>query len=124
MTEPSSLGELAERYIAVWNESDTQARRSAVEQIWSKDALCCTAAADYVGREAIEGRVAAALEKWVQQQGFIFRARGAVDEHHGGMRVRWDMTPRAGGEPVSSGEQFLLVDDDGHVRYDYQFMDT
>jgi hypothetical protein len=40
------------------------------------------------------------------------------------MRVRWDMTPSAGGEPVSSGAQFLLLDDDGRVRYDYQFMDT
>lgn len=124
VTDLSSPGELAERYIEVWNESDPQARRSAVKQIWSEDALCCTPVADYVGREAIEGRVAAAYDKWVQQQGFVFRPRGAADEHHGGLRVRWDMTPSAGGEPVSSGEQFLLLDDDGQVRYDYQFMDT
>jgi hypothetical protein len=124
MTELSGSTELAQRYLAVWNEPDPQARRSAVAQIWSKDARCCTPAADYVGLEAIQGRVAAAHDKWVQQEGFLFRPRGTVDEHHGGMRVRWDMTPSAGGEPVSSGEQFLLLDDEGRVRYDYQFMDT
>jgi uncharacterized protein len=124
MTELNGSAELAERYMAVWNEPDPQARRSAVAQIWSEDARCCTPAADYVGLEAIDGRVAAAHDKWVGQGGFVFRPRGAVDEHHGGMRVRWDMVPSAGGEPVSSGVQFLLLGDDGRVRYDYQFIDA
>ncbi len=123
MTELSGPIDLAEQYVAVWNEPDPQARRSAVAQIWSADALCCTQGADYVGLEAIDGRVAAAHDKWVQQEGFIFRPRGPVDEHHGGMRLRWDMVPSAGGEPASSGVQFLLLDEDGRVRYDYQFID-
>jgi uncharacterized protein len=124
MTELNGSAELAERYMTVWNESDSQARRAAVAQIWSEDARCCTPNGNYVGLEAIEGRVAAAYDKWVAQEGFVFRARAGIDEHHAGMRVRWDMVPSAGGEAVSSGAQFLLLDDDGRVRYDYQFMDS
>jgi hypothetical protein len=124
MTELSSPAELAERYVTVWNEPDPRVRRTAVAQIWGAGARCCTPGGDYVGIEAIEGRVAAAYDKWVAQEGFVFRPRGGADEHHGGMRVRWDMVPSAGGEPVSSGVQFLLLDGDGRVRYDYQFIDS
>ena len=33
------------------------------------------------------------------------------------------MVPAAGGDAVSGGVQFLLLDADGLVRFDYQFID-
>jgi hypothetical protein len=50
------IGEFTERYVAVWNEPDANARRTAIAGIWSEDARACTGGADYAGLTAIEGR--------------------------------------------------------------------
>jgi hypothetical protein len=34
------------------------------------------------------------------------------------------MAPSAGGDAVSGGVQFLLLDADGRIRLDYQFLDV
>ncbi len=117
------IDQLTKRYIAIWHEADPVARGQAVADIWSADALCCTPAAEHSGRTAIEARVAAAHDKWIKQEGCVFRARGSADAHHHGVRLAWEMVPASGGAVASSGVQFLITGDDGLVRYDYQFLD-
>ena len=119
----TDTGEFTERYVAVWNEPDANARRMTISRIWSADARACTAGADYAGLTAIEARVTKAHEEFVAQQGFLFRAIGTADAHHDGVRLRWEMVPGNGGGAVSAGVQFLLLDASGRVRYDYQFID-
>lgn len=115
--------ELAARYTAVFNEPDAAARDSAVAALWGADARMCTAANEYVGLGAITKRVAAAYEKFIVVQGNVFRPLGSPDAHHDGVRIRWEMVPAAGGPAVSGGSQFLLLDADGRVRSDFQFID-
>jgi hypothetical protein len=115
--------ELAARYTAVWNERDAAARDAAVAQVWSADARAYTGANEYAGLDAITQRVTAAYEKFVAAQGFVFRPLGAAEAHHDGVRIRWEMAPAAGGEAVSAGVQFLLLDRDGRIQSDYQFID-
>lgn len=119
----TDIGEFTMRYVAVWNEPDASARRTAIAVIWSEDARACTGGADYAGLTAIEGRVTKAHEEFVAQKGFLFRAIGTADAHHDGVRLRWEMIPAGGGDVVSAGTQFLLLNADGRVRYDYQFID-
>jgi len=61
---------LAQRYIALWNETDPAARRRGVEDLWSDDARYVDPLADAQGHEAIDATIAA-----VQGQfpGFEFR---------------------------------------------------
>jgi|SRR5215813_3000389 len=118
------MTDLAHRYLAIWQETDADARRTAITQIWSEHARVCTADNDYTGRAAIEARVTAAHDKWVAQEGFNFRLLGNADTHHDGIRIRWEMVPALGGEAASAGVQFLLLDADGLVRFDYQFIDS
>jgi len=68
-------------------------------------------------------QLAASYRKWVEQGGYVFRSRGAADSHPDGVRLQWDMVPAAGGAAASAGVQFLVLDGDGRVRYDYQFID-
>jgi hypothetical protein len=117
------MTELVDRYLAIWHETDPDARRAAIAKIWSKDALVCTGANDYTGRDAIDARVTTAHEKWVAQEGYVFRRLGDADIHHDGVRIRWEMVPAGGGEAASTGVQFLLLDADGLARVDYQFID-
>ena len=117
------IEELAARYTAVFNEPDAAARGSAVAALWAADARMCTAANEYVGIDAITKRVEVSYEKFIVAQGNVFRPLGPPDAHHDGVRIRWEMVPAAGGAAVSGGSQFLLLDADGLVRSDFQFID-
>ena len=119
----TAIDEFAARYVAVWNEPDAAVRDAAVAELWSADARACTSANEYVGLDAITRRVTAAYETFVAGQGFVFRHLGPAEGHHDGVRIRWEMAPASGGEAVSGGVQFLLLDPDGRVRSDYQFID-
>jgi hypothetical protein len=119
----TAIEELTDRYVAVWNEPDATARDAGVAALWSANARAFTSANEYLGLEAITGRVAAAHEKFVAGQGYVFRALGPAEAHHDGVRIRWEMASSAGGDAVSGGVQFLLLDADGRIRLDYQFID-
>jgi hypothetical protein len=117
------IKELAVRYTAVFNEPDAAVRDSAVAGLWAADARMCTAANEYVGLDAIAKRVEAAYEKFIVAQGNVFRPLGPPETHHDGVRIRWEMVPAGGGSALSGGSQFLLLDADGRVRTDFQFVD-
>ena len=119
----TTIDEFAARYVAVWNEPDEAVRDAAVARLWRADARACTAASEYVGLDAITERITAAYEKFVAGQGYVFRPLGAAESHHDGVRIRWEMAPAAGGDAVSGGVQFLLLDTDQRVLSDYQFID-
>ena len=95
------IDQFTARYIAVWNEPDAATREAAVAGLWSADARACTGANEYVGVDAIT----------------------PTDAHHDGVRIRWEMVPASGGDAVSGGTQFLLLDRAGRVRSDHQFID-
>jgi hypothetical protein len=119
----TTIDELAARYVAVWNEPDAAVRDAAAAALWSADARAYTSANQYLGIDAITGRVAAAYEKFVAGQGHVFRTLGPAEAHHDGIRIRWEMAPAATADAVSGGVQFLLLDADGRIRSDYQFID-
>jgi hypothetical protein len=123
MTADVNFAELAKRYCAIFNEPDADVRETEVAGIWSADAYVCTQGAGYSGRPAIIGRVAAAYDKWVRAGGYVFRQLGEAEGHHGAIRLRWEMVPAAGGAAALAGVQFLILDDDGLVRSDHQFID-
>ena len=123
MTAIEETEEIAARYLAVFHEPDPVARETAVAELWSADARLCTAANDYAGHDAITRRVTLAHENFITGQHMVFRPLGTAEAHHDGMRVRWEMAPAAGGDAVSGGTQFLLLNPDGRIRFDYQFTD-
>jgi hypothetical protein len=123
MTADVELADLAKRYVSIFNEPDEAVRHAGVAAIWSADGYLCTQAAEYTGHPAIEGRVAASYDKWVRAGGYVFRQLGEAEGHHGAVRLRWEMVPAAGGAAASAGVQYLILDGDGHVRSDYQFID-
>ena len=116
------LQEFADRYVAVWNETDPDKRRTAIAEIWAVDGRYCNGRAVYVGHEGVQAAVTASHDKWVGK-GYVFRSGGNAEGHHNGVRFGWDMIPAAGGEVVSIGSEFVIVDEDGRIRYDYQFID-
>jgi hypothetical protein len=94
----TGFSELAERYIAMWNETDGAARRAIVDQLFAEDARYVDPMVDITGRAAIDSTVAAVQHQFA---GLEFRLAGTVDAHHQQARFGWELGP--------SGEEALVV---------------
>ena len=124
MNAPTSheLDAFVERYIALWNEPDPARRRQLIEELWDPEGANYTKANEYQGHDALEKRVTVSWEKWVRDAGCLFRRRHA-DQHHGAVRVVWEMVNAGDGKVRSVGTEFLLLDRGGQIREDYQFVE-
>ncbi len=111
--------ELAQRYIAAWNETDPTARRAAVDELYSEDARYIDPMALAEGREAIAATIAA-----VQGQfpGFVFRLAGPVDAHHDQARFSWELGP-AGQQAPIVGFDVAVTDRAGRLQTVLGFLD-
>jgi hypothetical protein len=114
--------EIAQRYIAVWNESDRNARRLQIAKLWCEDGEHFTPSMQAKGYEALERRITGAWDKWVCSSGHRFRACDDAVSHHGGVKFHWEMINPCG-EVSSVGFDFLVLDKDARIRVDYQFIE-
>jgi len=113
--------DLVQRFIAVWNESDPQARKRQIAELWAEDGSHYSPSMEAHGYEALERRIIGSWDKWVHGAGHSFRACADADGHHGGIKFHWEMiTP--GGEVSSLGFEFLLLGPDGRIAKDYMFV--
>nr|BBH87922.1 hypothetical protein KTC_26730 [Thermosporothrix sp. COM3] len=113
--------QLVNRYVAVWNESDAELRRKAIAELWVEDGAHIYSQRACSGYDALEERIAEAYEEFVKKGGFVFRLSSEVESHHDAVKFTWEMVPAGGGAAVASGFDFLLLSDDGRIRFDYQF---
>ena len=86
----SDFTELAEQYIATWNETDPAARRALIDEIWAADGRYIDPLAEVTGRDQIDAVIAAAQGQFT---GMTFRLAGAVDAHHDQARFTWELGP-------------------------------
>ena len=74
---------LIDRYTAVWNEPNADARRAAVAALWAPDGATLHRLIEARGYSALEARVAGAYEKVQLGDGSAHGWRGCV----GGSRI-------------------------------------
>ncbi|WP_035799954.1 nuclear transport factor 2 family protein [Kitasatospora mediocidica] len=116
----TDLQQLADRYIALWNETDPATRRKLVDDIWAEDAGYTDPLVEVVGRDAFDTVIGA-----VQSQfpGLVFTlGSGGVDTHHNIARFTWDLGP-AGGEALVVGFDVLVATADGRIGAVHGFLD-
>jgi hypothetical protein len=116
----STFDELAERYIAAWNETDPVVRERAVADLYAVDARYTDPLVDAEGRAAIAATIGA-----VQQQfpGFVFRLTGPVDAHHDQARFSWELGPAGAPEAPIAGFDVAVRDGEGRLRSVHGFLD-
>jgi hypothetical protein len=130
--------DLADRYVAVWNEPSPAARRAAVSALWAEDGVhvlqppeeAVRAAADLdivpifqaSGHDELTARVARAYEEFVATGRMTFRRRGDVARVHDVVRLSWEAV--SDGEVLGWGTDFLVLDATGRIRADYQFIEA
>jgi hypothetical protein len=113
------MQEIAERYIACWNEADPQRRRKLIDEVWAEDASYVDPLAEAHGRDEIDALVGAAQ---TQFPGLTFSLAGPVDAHHRQARFQWMLGP-AGAEPVVIGFDVAVADGDGRLASVLGFLD-
>lgn len=113
--------ELANQYVALWNERDEQARRERIEQLWVPDGE------HYVGEQKVRGysalviRVVGSHDKYVRDGGNCFRAAPGAQSLQDGVTFKWEMVPEGGDDVVAAGLEFVLLDGSGKIVKDYMF---
>lgn len=117
-TTPIDTAQLVERYLAIWNETDSVARKALIASTWTEDAVYTDPMADVSGHDGIDGLVAA-----VQSQfpGLIFRRLGEVDAHHDYMRFAWEAGPADAGAVIAGTDVAGISD--GRLRRVVGFLD-
>jgi len=115
----SDYAALAERYIAAWNETDDDARRRAVAELWTGDGRYVDPLVEAEGTDGIAATIGA-----VQQQfpGFVFRLAGPVDGHHQQLRFSWELGPAGQAAPIA-GSDVAVTDEGGRLRTVLGFLD-
>ena len=113
---------LADRYVSVWNEADPDRRRQAIAEIWRPDGQHYVDVREARGYDALEQRIVGSYERNIRDGRHRFRsAPGAL-----GLRdmvvVRWEMMVADSERKVASGLAILIVDSEGRIRTDYQFV--
>lgn len=115
----TTFDELAERYIAMWNETDPARRRRDIDDLWAPEGRYVDPLAIAEGRDAIDATVAA-----VQSQfpGMAFRLAGPVDGHHNQARFAWELGPEDV-EALVVGFDVVTTDDNGRLTQVLGFLD-
>jgi hypothetical protein len=131
--------ELARRYVAVWTEPDTERRRKGITQLWAEDGvqileppqevretaarLGMTPTLKARGHDALEVRVIRSYEQFIAPGEFIFRARDNAARLDDVVKFNCVMVRTGDGEVAAVGLEILVLDDDGRIRIDYQFIE-
>ena len=115
----TNFGDIAQRYIDTWNETDPSARRAAVDQLYAEDARYVDPMAAAEGREAIASMIGAVQDQFPD---FRFRLAGPVDAHHNQARFGWELGPNGGEAPIV-GFDVAVTDDDGRLQTVLGFLD-
>ncbi len=112
---------LVENYLDTWNETDPDARRSAVATVWTQDARYIDPLTSVSGHDQISELIGG-----VQQQapGHVFRLLDdRVDAHHNVVRFSWELVPTSGGESLAVGFDVAVTEENGRIRSVFGFLD-
>jgi len=99
--------ELVERYIASWNETDTERRRALIAGIWTEQASYVDPMTKSEGHDGIDAMIATVQARF---PGLRFRQLGKVDAHNDRIRFAWELAPD-GAAAVASGTDFGVLAD-------------
>lgn len=114
--------DFATRYAAVWNESDAETRRAAIVRLWRPDGAHFIKEREARGHAALEQRITGSHDKNVRQNGNRFRARPGAQRLRDVVTFTWEMLPAGADTLLALGLEFCVLDAEGRIITDYQFI--
>lgn len=122
MSDHQHYQHLAQAYLDVWNEADTERRAQQLLTLCRDDVGYVDPMAKVRGVDSLFAVIGA-----VQQQfpGWVFRLAGPVDGHHDQLRFSWSLGPQevdVADAPVAGFDVALLAED-GRISTVHGFLD-
>ena len=129
----------AEKYVALWNESDADRRRRTIAELWTEEGrhilqppeemraiaaqpgIAMTAVLEAQGHEQIEARATSVYEHWVGSEGLTFRGRDDADRLGDVVKLHWEAVAKDG-TVFAVGLSVLVLAPDGRIERDYTFI--
>ena len=114
---------VVDRYIAVWGVADPAERAQAVADLWADHGMEYIENVQYIGHAALTDRVAEAHEAFVANAAYVAVGGDDATVHDDIVTFTIRLDHAEGddaGETAWSARVFLLLDEQGRVREDYQ----
>jgi hypothetical protein len=133
-------GQLADRYVALWNEADPERRRRLIAELWTEDGsqilqppqemrelaarpgIGLVATLEARGYAELEARAATSYEHWVGSEGLSFGRRDDAERLGDIVKFHWQAVDKDG-EAFGGGLNVLVLAADGRIERDYTFVD-
>jgi hypothetical protein len=140
-TRTRNAEQLADRFIALWNEPDPERRRRMIAELWTEDGsqvlqppqemreiaarpgLGMAATLEARGHAELEARAATAYEQWVGSGELSFRRRDDVEQLDDVVKFHWEAVS-PDGEVTAVGLDFLVLGAEARIRRDYVFIES
>lgn len=127
MTEPVAhsidLESVVGRYVAVWSETDPESRRRAVAGLWAPDGVEFVEGGRFRGHGELAARVAEACKEFVESGMYAVTTANDATGHDDIVTFTIQLISRSGdtaGGLAWAARVFLVLDEDGLIREDYQ----
>jgi hypothetical protein len=114
----TDANQIADRYIAVWNETDPARRNAMLAKDWSADATYADPLMKGEGHAEIGALIGAVQQRF---PGFRFALNGRVDSHGDNVRFSWALGPQSDPEMIK-GTDFATTED-GRLKSVIGFLD-
>jgi hypothetical protein len=111
---------IAEQYLAAWNERDPVARRAKVASAFTLEAGYVDPMARVDGHLGIDSLIGAVQDKFPTHR---FELAGTPDSHNDAIRFSWSLVSPAG-QPVAHGTDFGVVSAGGRLASVTGFLDN
>ncbi|MGW5878049.1 nuclear transport factor 2 family protein [Nocardiopsis terrae] len=115
--DKKAVVELVGKYISIWNEPDPRARKAAIDDVFTGQAVYVDPTITADGVAAIDRYIADAQRDFT---GMLF-THGAVLTHHDAVHFSWRVGP-ADGAPAVSGSDVAWLEG-GQIKQLYGFFD-
>ena len=140
-TRSQQAEQLADRYLALWNEPDADRRRRMIAELWTEGGsqilqppqemrdiaaspgIGLAVTLEARGHAELEARAATSYEHWVRSERLSFRGRDDVDRLNDVLKLHWEAVS-PDGEMTAVGLVFLVLAADGRIERDYVFIAT
>ena len=138
-TRTRQAEQLADRYVALWNEADPERRRQLIAELWTENGsqilqppqemreiaaspgIGLAATLEARGHAELEARAATSYEHWVGSEGLSFRGRDDAERLGDVVKFHWEAVS-PDGEVTAVGLVFLVLAADGRIERDYVFI--
>ncbi len=111
--------DIAQRYIASWNEADAATRRDMIGSLWTEDARYADPMMKADGPDGISTLIGGVH---TQFPGYRFAVTGQPDGHGPFIRFTWSLA-QPNGPVVARGTDFAAVSADGRLVQVTGFLD-